>query len=205
MINMYLVDDVLVDAGIRSDQKRILKAIKHYPVTKHVLTHVHPDHQGASHAVCSARDIPLLCSEKEVQAMESGNLEGQIPENLITKFQHIFWTGAGHPVEKGLVEGDSAGSFTVIETPGHSPGHLSFWREKDRTLIVGDVARNINFMTLQEELAEPPAMFTIDEEMNRQSLRKLADLNPKTVLFGHGRPILDGMRFVDFALSVSES
>jgi len=203
LINLYLVDDTLIDAGIRSDKKKILKALNGHTIKQHALTHVHPDHQGASHEVCEALDIPLWCSEIEITAMETGNMDSQIPSNLITTVQNQFWTGAAHPVEKGLKEGDRVGSFTVIETPGHSPGHISFWRERDRVLIAGDVAHNINFLTLQTELGEPPDMFTMDSELNRQSLRKLADLNPAIVLFGHGKPLLDGAKFVDFATQVS--
>lgn len=201
MINMYLVDDVLVDAGIRGDLPRLLKLLKNHRISKHVLTHVHPDHQGASHGICEAFQVPLWCSEKEVDAMETGDFSQQIPANLITKFQGQFWTGEKHPVAQGLREGDLVNDFTVIETFGHSPGHLSFWRERDRTLIVGDVSRNISFLTLQTELGEPPALFTMDAAQNRQSLRKLGELRPKTVLFGHGQPILDGAKFSEFALS----
>lgn len=199
-INMFLIGETLIDAGIRRDQHQILKKLKGHKVTKHALTHVHPDHQGASHAVCEALNIPLWCSEKEIYAMETGDLSQQIPSNLITKIQHRIWTGEGHPVEKGLREGDSVEMFTVIETPGHSPGHLSFFRESDRVLIVGDVARNIDFLTLQAKLGEAPEMFSMDAELNRKSLKKLASLNPKVVLFGHGQPILDGARFIEFAL-----
>ena len=45
-INVYLMGDVLVDAGIRSDSKRILRQLQGHSVTAHALTHVHPDHQG---------------------------------------------------------------------------------------------------------------------------------------------------------------
>jgi glyoxylase-like metal-dependent hydrolase (beta-lactamase superfamily II) len=204
MINLYLVGETLIDAGIRSDEQRILKAIKGHRVTSHALTHVHPDHQGASHGICAALKIPLYCSESEVEAMESGDLSQQIPANLITKFQAQFWTGAGHPVERDLREGDNLGDFTVIETPGHSPGHLSFWRERDRLLLIGDAARNINFLNLQTELGEPPALFTVDAAQNRQSLRKLAALNPKLILFGHGQPLTDGGKFLDFVNGLPE-
>lgn len=198
MINIYLVGDTLLDAGIRGDASRILKALKPHPVKRHVLTHVHPDHQGASHAVCQSLKIPLWVSASEVAAMESGDLSEQIPSNLITTFQKQFWVGAGHPVEKGLKEGDTVGDFVVLESFGHSKGHLSYWRERDKLLIIGDAARNINFLTLQPELGEPPAMFTQDVQENRRSLRKLAALQPKTILFGHGEPLFDGSKFQDF-------
>jgi hydroxyacylglutathione hydrolase len=200
MINMYLVGDVLIDAGIRGDLPRLLRLLRGRNIRAHALTHVHPDHQGASHGVCDALNIPLWCSEGEIGAMESGDLSAQIPANALTWLQERFWTGAAHPVAKGLREGDLVHDFTVIETPGHSPGHLSYWRERDRTLIVGDVARNIDFLTLQPGLAEPPALFTMDAARNRQSLRRLAELHPRVVAFGHGAPMLDGARFVEFAM-----
>lgn len=202
MINAYVVGDVLIDAGIRSYKKRILKSLQGHRIAAHALTHVHPDHQGASHEICQTLNIPLWCSVDEVYAMESGDMSNQIPTHLITRFQNTFWTGAPHAVDKGLKEGDSVADFEVIETPGHSPGHLSFWRERDRTLIVGDVARNINFLTMQQELGNPPGMFTMDAARNRESMLKLAALNPKTLFFGHGKPIMDGQKFVDFVQSL---
>lgn len=198
LINMYLVGDILIDAGIKSYHQRILKDLGSHKITVHALTHVHPDHQGATHTLCETLNIPLWCSADEVDAMETGDFSQQIPKNLITSVQHHIWTGKPHPVSRGLQEGDDVADFVTIETSGHSPGHLSFWRESDRTLIMGDVARNINFLTLQEELGEPPEMFTVDIIQNRESLKKLADLNPKTILFGHGKPLLDGAKFVDF-------
>ncbi|HRF94164.1 MAG TPA: MBL fold metallo-hydrolase, partial [Aggregatilineales bacterium] len=202
MINYYLVGDILVDAGVRRDKNRILNIAKTHPIKAHVLTHVHPDHQGASHAVCEALNIPLWCSDTEVTAMETGDMSQQIPTNVITRVQNKIWTGPAHPVAKGLREGDSVGDFTVLETPGHSPGHLSFWRERDRVLITGDVAANINFFTTREGLYEPFSIFTMNSEQNRQSLHKLASLKPKTLLFGHGKPLLDGAKFVDFVATL---
>lgn len=202
LINMVVIGETLIDAGIRGSRKPLLKALNGHKINRHVLTHVHPDHQGATHAICETFNIPLWCSEREVDAMETGDYREQIPTNVITRLQHQFWTGAPHPVEKGLREGDLVEDFTVIETPGHSPGHLAFWRERDRVLIAGDVARNIDFLTLRTELGEPPAMFTMNAAQNRASLMKLADLKPRVVLFGHGEPMLDGGRFVEFAQSV---
>lgn len=202
MINYYIVGDVLIDAGVRRDENPILKASKTHRIKAHALTHVHPDHQGASHTVCTALNIPLWCSEAEVSAMETGDMRQQIPTNLITRVQNQIWTGPAHPVTKGLKEGDSVGDFIVLETPGHSPGHLSFWRERDKVLITGDVATNISFITTREGLHEPPTLFTMNIEQNRQSLRKLASLKPKMLLFGHGKPLLDGEKFVDFVANI---
>lgn len=190
-INCYLIEDVLIDAGIRSSAIKILKAIKNKSVTKHALTHAHADHQGSSKIICETLNIPLLCSEPEKEFAENGNVitEYPNPNHLISKFQKNFWAGKGHLVSQTLKEGDQIGGFTVIETPGHSSGHISFFREKDGVLIVGDVMTNMNLITTKVGLHEPPNLFTADQETNRKSILKLASLKPKILCFGHG-PVL---------------
>ena len=98
----------------------------------------------------------------------------------------------GAPVARTLAEGDAlAAGFTVLDTPGHSPGHVSFWREADRTLICGDVFFNMHVLTTVPGLRQPPGLFTPDPAENRRSERRLAALEPGTVGFGHG-PVLRG-------------
>ena len=70
-INVYLLGDVLVDAGTRFARRRIMRQLRDSRLTAHALTHAHPDHQGASHAVCEAFGIPLWCGEGDVEAMET--------------------------------------------------------------------------------------------------------------------------------------
>ena len=69
-INVYLVGDVLIDAATRQAEKRIMRQIAGRTVTAHALTHVHPDHQGSSHAICEQLGIPLWCGQADVPAME---------------------------------------------------------------------------------------------------------------------------------------
>jgi len=70
-INIYLMGDVLLDAGSRLAEQRILKQLEGHDVTAHAITHAHPDHQGSSHAICEKLDIPLLCGRGDADAMES--------------------------------------------------------------------------------------------------------------------------------------
>jgi glyoxylase-like metal-dependent hydrolase (beta-lactamase superfamily II) len=79
----------------------------------------------------------------------------------------------------------------VLDTPGHSPGHVSYWREADGVLIVGDVAFNVAPIGGQVGLREPPAFMTVDTARNRDSIRRLAALEPTLALFGHGPPLRD--------------
>ncbi len=92
--------------------------------------------------------------------------------------------------------------FRVLDTPGHSPGHVSYWRESDRTLLCGDVYFNLNMLTLRPGLHEPPRLLTHDPERNRESIRRLAALRPALVLFGHGPPLRDADRLARFAESL---
>ncbi|MHC0444030.1 MBL fold metallo-hydrolase [Flavobacterium sp. 3-218] len=203
-INSYLIEDVLIDAGIRTSAKTILKAIKGKSVTKHVLTHAHADHQGSSKIICEKLNIPLLCSETEKEFAENGNVINEYPNpnHFISKFQKNFWAGKGHSVSETLKGGDQIGGFTVIETPGHSRGHLSFFREKDGVLIVGDVMTNMNLLTTKVGLHEPPNLFTKDSETNRKSILKLASLKPKILCFGHGPVLYDNGELEKFSKSL---
>lgn len=185
-INIYLMGGVLVDAGTRWATGRILRQIRDREVHAHALTHAHPDHQGASHAVCEALGLPLWCPEGDADAMESGDFSTTLPVNWNTGLQNLFWTGPPHPVARRLKEGDEVGGFRVIEAPGHSPGQVAYWRERDRVLVLGDVLNGMNLLTGRPGLHEPPVLFTVDPEQNRRSIRKLAELHPETICFGHG-------------------
>ena len=88
--------------------------------------------------------------------------------------------------------------FQVLDTPGHSAGHVSFWRESDRVLILGDVLNNMDVITGIPGLREPKTYFTPDPVENRRSIRRLGELEPSLVLFGHGAPLRDTRKFVDF-------
>lgn len=69
MVNAYLVEDVLVDAGTRSARKRITRQLDGRTIAAHVVTHAHPDHFGSSHAVCERYDVPLWTGAKDVEAI----------------------------------------------------------------------------------------------------------------------------------------
>lgn len=197
--NCYLVGDVLIDTGRRWDRGRILKQIAGRPLSLVALTHVHPDHQGMAHTVCEVRGIPLACHMDDVAAME-GNRSINEPslDTGITRFLTRLWQGPPHPVAHALREGDEIADFRVIHTPGHSRGHVIFFRESDRVAICGDVVRNISFLTLRPGIREPLPGLTYDIPENRRSIRKLANLRPSLILPGHGPEITDLAAFARF-------
>jgi hydroxyacylglutathione hydrolase len=199
-INVYLMGDVLIDAGTRHSGRRIFRQLDGHKVAAHALTHAHPDHQGASREVCERLGIELWCGERDADAMESGNL-GQ-KNHRINKVITWAWAGPPYPVARRLREGDEVAGFRVLDVPGHSPGHVAYWRESDRTLIAGDVLNNMNILTGITGLHEPRVEFTTDPALNRESARRLGALEPALVVFGHGPPLRDTRKFVQFAESL---
>jgi hydroxyacylglutathione hydrolase len=199
LINCFVAGDVLIDAATRHSGRRILRELEGHRIGAHALTHAHPDHQGASHEVCEALSIPYWCGEGDVAAAEDPKLIGQRqPKHPIAQFYARIFTGPGHRVDRSLHEGDQVGGFSVIDAPGHSAGHVVFWRESDRVLIVGDVLNNINISTGLAGLHEPKPYLTPDPARNRRSARMLGPLEPELVLFGHGPPLRDPRKFREF-------
>jgi glyoxylase-like metal-dependent hydrolase (beta-lactamase superfamily II) len=209
LVNVYLVEDVLIDAGIRLDARRILRQLRGHDVSAHALTHAHPDHLGASDAVCRELEIPFWVGEADAAAAEDpeelarrllrrppggGTSAGNRLLRLVASAQGL----RGHPVDRRLREGDEVAGFTVLETPGHSAGHVAFWRESDRVLISGDVVWNFRFLAGFPGLTEPLPLATPDPARNRESARRLAALEPALVCVGHGPPLRDTAGFFEF-------
>lgn len=202
-VNAYFAGGVLFDAGIPRNAKKILNSLKGQEVTEHALTHGHPDHQGASGKVCESLNIPLCVGDGDADAVESGNLRALLPSNLIAAMMAATG-GPAHPVSRRLKEGDEIGGFQVIETPGHSPGHVVYYRPDRGVLIMGDVLTNMHVVTTLVGLREPPRPFTPSPPMNRASAKKLIGLKPKLVLFGHGPPLRDPDKFDAFLESLPD-
>jgi len=188
-INVYLVGDVIVDAATKLASRRILRQVIDRPVSMVALTHVHPDHQGAAHAVCEARGIPLGCHVDGVDEMEGR--EKAEADNDVARFVERAWEGPPHPVKRPFSEGDEIAGFRVVHAPGHAPSEVIFFRDSDRVAICGDVINTMDLRTGIPHVQEPPGVFTLDPEQNRESIRKLLDLRPSLVLPGHGPALSD--------------
>jgi hydroxyacylglutathione hydrolase len=198
-INVYLVEDILIDAGRRWDRGRVFGEIEGREISMLALTHAHPDHQGVAKEVCEARDVPLACHADDVDAMEGRRpLQEAAMGNPINKTIKAIWEGPPHKVDRVLSEGDEIAGFRVVHAPGHARGEVIFFRESDRVAICGDVIRNMSYATALPGIKEPPGIFTYDPTENRRSIRKLADLNPSLILAGHGPAVTDMAAFERF-------
>lgn len=192
---VYLLRDddglTLVDTSISNAGGKILAQLKeagHQPgdVKRILITHAHSDHVGSLPMVQAATEAEVWC-----HALEQPVIEGKIPmprrESRIPMPETTF---KPTPVHRTLAEGEVLpilGNLHVMATPGHAPGHISFWQPERSMLIVGDVIFYFfNRMTL------PLDLFTVDMDENKRSVQKLAALKPESLLFGHGQPIVGG-------------
>ena len=190
LFNVYLMEDVLVDTGTRWAEGRILSRLQHRPPRLVALTHAHPDHQGSARRVCERFSVTLACHEADVAIVEGR--APMLPDSPLMRLGRRVWAGPGCPVGRVLREGDEVAGFRVVHTPGHTPGHVVYFREHDGVAIAGDVMANISFLTGRPGLREPPRAFSWDPAVNRRSVRVLAALEPTLVCFGHGPPLRGG-------------
>jgi hydroxyacylglutathione hydrolase len=214
MLNVYLLDDVLIDSATRFDEGRILRQVGDRKLSAHALTHAHPDHTGSSHNICEKLGIPFWVGAIDAPAAEDnaemgrrlapgGLAGGLVPTEPLLRLFIDAQAGPGHPVARRLVEGDEVGGFEVLDVPGHTTGHIAFWRAADKVLICGDVVWNFHFYGDKPGMTEPLGTSNHDSARNRASARRLAALEPELVCFGHGPPLRDPRAFSAFVAGLA--
>lgn len=199
----------LIDAGPSHAASRIRSWAEktfHRPPTAIVLTHGHFDHSGSARELAEGWNVPVFAHALELPFLD-GRQAYQAPNwkaggGAMALLSPVFDRG---PFEMGerLRELPGEGSelpgmadWQFLATPGHTPGHVSLWRESDGTLLVGDAfctTKAESFFEAavlqQPELHGPPAYLTPDWTAAAASVRRLASLRPRTVAVGHGKPL----------------
>lgn len=188
-INQYLVSDVLIDSGTPGAARRLLRDLAGRPVVAHAITHGHPDHYGSSRALTERLGVSMWCPAGDAEAVRTRRLPHA--DHPIGRLLGRMPPPPPPPIARTLHEGDDVAGFEVLDTPGHSPGHVSYWREADRVLIMGDALFNVEPLSGRVGLREPPTFMSVDPAGNREAIRRVAALEPALALFGHGPPLRD--------------
>lgn len=159
----------IVDTGLEGTAPAIADGLEALgmgwdDVSSVVLTHRHNDHVGSLGAVAErAGSARLLAGAGDIEAI-------------------------ARPRELGAVgNGDTVMGLQVHETPGHTPGHVSMFDPQTRLLVAGDALNG----TEDGGVAGPNPDFTPDMDTAWASAALLAELQPDTILFGHGPPATD--------------
>src|SRR5215211_1214246 len=130
LINIYLVrtpeGDVLIDAATRWTTGRTLRQLRGRRLAMVALTHVHPDHQGAAAEVCRRFRVPLCCHEADADVMEGKRRMG--PATALVRLADWMWSGPPWPVATRWKGGEQFGEWEVIHAPGHTMGHVIYFR-----------------------------------------------------------------------------
>jgi glyoxylase-like metal-dependent hydrolase (beta-lactamase superfamily II) len=205
---------VLIDAGMPGFAGSIAGAAerrfgKQARPAAIVLTHGHFDHVGALRPLAERWDVPIYAHRLELPYL-TGAAAYPPPDPTVgggmARLSPLFPRGPFdfRPRVRSLPQDGAVPGmpgWTWIHTPGHTPGHVSLFREQDRTLIVGDAfvttrQESIFYALTQAiEMHGPPAYYTPDWGTAWESVELLAGLKPEIAATGHGRPMRGaGMR-----------
>lgn len=215
LVNVYMIHNpidnnwILVDAGLKTSAPKIRRMAEHlfWPDTRPsaiILTHAHFDHVGSLNTLAEEWEVPVYA-----HAMEKPYLTGvssypppdpSVGGGLLSA---ISWAYPKGPIDihsrleilpaDGSVPGMPEWKF--IHTPGHAPGHISLFRQRDRVLLAGDAfvttkqESAVSVILQSKELSGPPKYFTYNWGSAARSVRILANLNPDIVATGHGKPM----------------
>lgn len=180
--NMFCINnELLIDCGSGMFVRETLDQMGEYglnpkKIKSIIITHAHFDHCGGASEWKKITGAKLLVHENDKKALETG--EGSMVETFDTVYNSIK---ADNTLKEGNIIKTGNYSFKVIHTPGHTPGGICLWDEKNRILISGD--------TLFLEGIGRVDCDGGDEKELKKSLNKIKKLGDIDMLLpGHGAP-----------------
>lgn len=204
VMNVYLIEDegamTMFDAGVSSMSKALLKASQPFGgIGRIVLGHSHADHRGAAPAIAE-QGTPVYCHEAELADAEGDGGMHYFKLDELNPFSRRLmrhslthsWDGGPVPIEGTLAEGDEVAGFEVVHLPGHAPGLIALWRERDGLVLASDAVYTLNPLTgMRGAPRIPIGAFNLDTEAAKASALKLAALDPSVIWPGHAGAIDD--------------
>jgi glyoxylase-like metal-dependent hydrolase (beta-lactamase superfamily II) len=204
-VHAFLLDDgnglTLIDTMYDDDGRHVLAELssigKKPSDIKHIiLTHAHKSHIGGLAALKQASGAAVYAHEWEVDIIagrRKATPVSKVPQKPLAVYHLQLGLALGlgkHApceVDRRLKSGDRVGPLEVVESPGHTPGCLSFWWRERRALFAGDV-----IATWPEFAAGWPGL-TLDNDRNLRSVHELTAFSDAEILgIGHGDPITQG-------------
>ncbi|MDB5195812.1 MAG: fold metallo-hydrolase [Flaviaesturariibacter sp.] len=212
-VNIYIIQDtdtsnwVLVDAGLKSSYSKIKSLAaelfgSNSRPSAILLTHGHFDHVGSLKELADEWRVPVYCHKLELPYL-TGRSKYPAPDSGVGGglMSLMSWTFPRGPVNvqehvQELPEDNTIPGFPEwqwMHTPGHAPGHISLYRERDGVLVAGDAfvttkqESALSVMSQKKVVSGPPKYFTIDWGAAARSVKALAALQPQVVASGHGQ------------------
>lgn len=202
-MSVYFIEDgdgvVQFDAGTKGMTKKVRAAADQLGGLKRiVLGHAHADHRGTAPYL----GVPVFCHADDVADAESDAAItpymdlSQLPIAPVRRLYPFLlrrWDGGAVKIDGTVAEGDEVAGFRVVHFPGHAPGLIGLWRESDRVALVSDTVYLVDSARLKRlpegEASVPHPAWAWDHAQAKESVRKLAALEPKVVGAGHAEPL----------------
>src|SRR3954449_2068627 len=202
-MNVYFVRDgdgvLLFDAGIEAMTKAVaVHGARLGGITRVVLGHGHPDHRG----VAPGLGLPTFCHPAERADAEGDGGRSYFRLDQLDPWGRALlgpllevWDGGPVAIAGTVEEDDEIAGFRVVHLPGHAPGLIGLWRERDRLALVSDAFYTLDPQTgLHGAPRVPHRAFNQDTEQARASIRKVAALEPASAWAGHADPLTGDVR-----------
>ncbi len=185
----------LIDTGMPGKANQVLSGlaqigVQPLMVRRIILTHHHWDHVGGLWEVRKATGAQILAHPSDADYI-SGKRMRRPPRHPVARLMTEAMALLGRrqlpfvDVDRLLKDREQVGSFTVIHTPGHTPGHIC--------LLRGDILFSGDLLTASAGgFSETPHVFTADVRTSRASIRKVATFDFEAILASHNRPYVYG-------------
>jgi glyoxylase-like metal-dependent hydrolase (beta-lactamase superfamily II) len=194
--NTYLIlgdQTTLIDTGTPGKQENILNYLQNVlkgkpeDIKTIVLTHHHMDHTGSLYELKKITNAEVAAYKDDVDII-SGEKPSSDPiyMKFVSRLMATFTSYKFIKPDIGLQENDMVDNYRVIHTPGHTPGSIALYNSDNGVIFVGDTLTYDG-----NKVGGPPSLLINDREALKKSVKKISDFNPRIMLSGHGKPLIE--------------